>query len=72
MDDIYENIHDYNSSRERKTLIVFDDIIADIMTNKRFQAVIKELFIRCRKLITKQNYKILRLTILQTLTMAIL
>ena len=50
MDDIYENIHDYNSSRRRKILIVFDDMIADIMTNKKFQAIIKELFIRCRKL----------------------
>ena len=49
MDDVYENIHDYNSSRKRKTLIVFDDIIADIMTNKKFQAIIKELFIRCKK-----------------------
>ena len=35
---------------ERKNLIVFDDMIADIMTNKKFQAIIKELFIRCRKL----------------------
>ena len=50
MDDVYENIHDYNSSKKRKLLIVFDDMIADIMTNKRFQAIIKELFIRCRKL----------------------
>ena len=50
MDDVYENIHDYNSSRKRKILIVFDDMIADIMTNKRFQSIIKELFIRCRKL----------------------
>ena len=33
-----------------KILIIFDDMIADIMTNKRFQAIIKELFIRCRKL----------------------
>ena len=49
-DDVYENIHDYNSSRKREILIVFDDMIADIMTNKRFQAIIKELFIRCRKL----------------------
>ena len=48
--DVYENIHDYNSSRKRKILIVFDDMIADIMTNKKFQAIIKELFIRCRKL----------------------
>ena len=43
MDDVYENIHDYNLSRKRKILIVFDDIIADIMTNKKFQAIIKEL-----------------------------
>ena len=50
MDDVYENIHDYNSSRKRKILIVFDDMIADIMTNKKFQAIITELFIRCRKL----------------------
>ena len=50
MDDVYENIHDYNSGRKRKILIVFDDMITDIVTNKRFQATIKELFIRCRKL----------------------
>ena len=50
MDDVYENINDYNPSRKRKILIVFDDMIADIMTNKKFQAIIKELFIRCRKL----------------------
>ena len=45
MDGVYENIDDYNSSKNRKVLIVFDDIIADIMTNKEFQAIIKELFI---------------------------
>ena len=50
MDDIYENIDDYNLNRRRKVLIVFDDMIADIMTNKKFQSLIKELFIRCRKL----------------------
>ena len=50
MDDVYENIHDYNSSRKREILIVFDDMIADIVTNKNFQSIIKELFIRCRKL----------------------
>ena len=37
-------------SEKEKKIIVFDDMIADIMTNKRFQAIIKELFIRCRKL----------------------
>ena len=50
MDDVYENINDYNPIRKRKKLIVFDDMIADIMDNKKFQAIIKELFIRCRKL----------------------
>ena len=50
MDDIYENIEDYNPNRKRKILITFDDMIADIMTNKNFQSIIKELFIRCRKL----------------------
>ena len=50
MDDVYVNIHDYNPSRKRKILIVFDDTIADIMTNTKFQAIIKELFVRCRKL----------------------
>ena len=50
MDAVYENINDYNPNRKRKILIVFDGIIADIMTNKEFEAIIKELFIRCRKL----------------------
>ena len=35
---------------EKKIVIVFDNMIADIMTNKKFQSIIKELFIRCRKL----------------------
>ena len=50
MDDVYEDIDNYNPKRNKKVLIVFDDMIADIMTNKKFQAIIKELFIRCRKL----------------------
>ena len=50
MDDVYNNIDDYNSKSKRKVLIVFDDMITDIMTYKKFQAIIKELFIRCRKL----------------------
>ena len=50
MDDVYENINDYNSSRKRKILIVFDDMIADIMANKKIQVIIKELFIKRRKL----------------------
>ena len=50
MDDVYENIHDYNLNKKRKTFIIFDDMIANIMTNKGFQGIIIELFIRCRKL----------------------
>ena len=50
MDDVYENSNDYNSSRKRKMLFVFDDMIADIMANKKIQAIIIELFTRCRKL----------------------
>ena len=50
MDDVYENINDYNPNRDKNVLIVFDDMIAEIMTNKKLQVIIKELFIRCRKL----------------------
>ena len=50
MDDVYENIHDYNPNRRRKILIVFDDMIPDILTNKKFQTIVRELFMRCRKL----------------------
>ena len=42
MDDAYKNINDYNPNRKRKILIIFDDMIADIMTNKKFQTIIKE------------------------------
>ena len=52
MDDAYQNIGDYNPNRKRKILVVFDDMIVDIMTSKKFQAIIKELLIRCRKLNT--------------------
>ena len=50
MDDVFSSTDDYNPKRTRKILIAFDDMIADIMTNKKFQAIIRELFIRCRKL----------------------
>ena len=50
IDDVYENINDYNPIRKRKKSIAFDHMIADIMHNKKFQTIIKELFIRYRKL----------------------
>ena len=50
MDDVFSNIDDYNQRGKSRILIVFDDMIADIITNKNSQAITKELFIRCRKL----------------------
>ena len=44
MDGVYEDID--NCNEIKKVIIVFDDMIADIMSNKKFQAIIKELFIR--------------------------
>ena len=49
MNDVYNNIDDYNPKRQRQILTVFDDMIADIMTNKKLLVIIKELFIRCTK-----------------------
>ena len=41
MDDVYEDIDEYNPARKRKIINVFDDMIADIMSNKKFQSVVK-------------------------------
>ena len=48
MDDVYGNIDDYNPKRKRKFLIVFDDMIADIMKNKKFQSIIKDFMFLCK------------------------
>ena len=50
MQDVYKNIEEYNSGEERKVLIVFDDMIADMINNKKLNPVVAELFIRGRKL----------------------
>ena len=49
MNDVYNDINNHNPYRNRKILIVFDDMIADINNKRKFQAIDKELFIRCRK-----------------------
>ena len=49
MDNIYKNIEEYNQNKKRKILIVFDDMIADVLNNERFNSVVTELFIRDRK-----------------------
>ena len=50
MNNVLEDINNYNENRDEKVLIIFDDMIADIMRSKKFKATVKELFIRCKKL----------------------
>ena len=50
MHNVYENIDEYNTDKERKTLIAFDDMIADMINNKKLNSIVTELFIRGRKL----------------------
>ena len=50
MDDILSDIEDYNKKRKRKMLIIFDDMISHVISDKKAQQILKDLFIRCRKL----------------------
>ena len=50
MDDILSYIEDYNKKRKRKILIIFDDMTSYVMSDKKSQQILKDLFIRCRKL----------------------
>ena len=50
MQDVYKNIEEYNPRKKRKKLIVFNDMIADLISNKKLNSVVTELFIRGRKL----------------------
>ena len=50
MHDVYKNIDNYNLNKENKILIVFDDMIADMINNKKLNSIVTELFIRGRKL----------------------
>ena len=50
MDVIYKNIEEYNPNNKRKVLIVSDDVIADMLSNKKLNPIVTELFIRGRKL----------------------
>ena len=50
MRNVYKNIDDYNPNQENKILIVFDDMIADMIHNKKLNSIVTELFIRGRKL----------------------
>ena len=50
MDDIYKNIEEYNPNKKPKILIVFEDMIAGMLNNKKINPIVTELFIRGRKL----------------------
>ena len=64
MQDVYKNIEDYNPNKNRKVLIVFNDMIADMIKNKKINPIVTELFIRGRKLnisiafITQSYFKV--------------
>ena len=64
MDNIYKNIEEYNPNNKRKILIVFDDMIADMLSNKKLNPMVTELFIRGIKLnislvfITQSYFKV--------------
>ena len=64
MEDVYKNIKSYNPGKKRKTLIAFDDMIADMINNKKLNPVVTELFIRGIKLnisivfITQSYFKV--------------
>ena len=64
MQDVYKNIEDCNPRKNCKVLIVFDDIIADMINNKSLNPIVTELFIRGRKLnvsivfITQSYFKV--------------
>ena len=64
MHDVYKNIDHYNPDKENKILIVFDDMIADMINNKKLNSIVTELFIRGRKLnislvfITQSYFKV--------------
>ena len=49
MNDVLGDINNYNKNRDKKVLIIFDDMIAD-MRSEKFKLIVKELFVRCRKL----------------------
>ena len=64
MHKVYKNIDNYNPDKENKILIVFDDMIADMINNKKLNSIVTELFIRGRKLnislvfITQSYFKV--------------
>ena len=50
MDDTYKNFAEYNQNKKQKILIVFDDMAADMLSNKKLNTMVTELFVREKKL----------------------
>ena len=50
INDVYKKLEDHNSTKKRRLLIVFDDVIVDMESNKKLSAIVTELFLRGRKL----------------------
>ena len=50
IDDIYENLEEYSPTKKRRVLIVFDDLLADMKSNKKLTPIVTELFLRGKKL----------------------
>ena len=48
IDDVYENLEDNNPTKKRRVLIVFNDMIADMESNKKLSSIVTELFLRGR------------------------
>ena len=48
--DVYENLEDYNPTKKRRVLIVFDNMIADLESNKKLTPIVTKLFLRGTKL----------------------
>ena len=71
-DDVYENLEDYNPTKKRRVLIVFNDMIADMESNKKLSPIVTELFLRGRKLnvslvfISKSYFEVPKTIILNT------
>ena len=63
MDNVLDDINNYNKNRDKRVLIVFDDMIADIEYNKNFKRIIKELFYKINisiVLITQSYFRALK------------
>ena len=67
MQDVYKNIEDYNLGKKPKMLIIFDDMVADMINNKKLNPAVTELFTRGRKLnisivfITQSHFFIMKI-----------